>query len=636
VQTAWNFWPLVLKDWIRVSLSDHKNTIDEGMCGISGCITEGRAVAGILYRSLKRLEYRGYDSAGMATISNGKLYVKKDQGKIDEVNERLNFNEMPGSIGIAHTRWATHGAPSKVNAHPHVDCSGMLAVVHNGVIENFMELKRELLDLNHRFVSKTDTEVVAHLLEENLKRGGDFLSAFINAIKRLDGSYALAAVYVKEPDKILVARQDMPILIGVGDGSMFVASDAAAFIEETNRAVVLQNGEVAVITAKSYDIYRVKDGTKVARSPIVLDWTVEMAEKQGFPHYTLKEIFEQPLTLKSALRLQDAYVDLLTEFLDRGERIFLLAAGTSYHACLAASYMFSKLARLTTFPVVASEFVDNYGHSIDIDTVILAVSQSGETADVLSALEFARLRAATILGITNVVGSTLTRVSRAYLLQNAGPEIGVAATKTFTSQLIVLAQLALRLAKKRGKVAQYEMDEFRDRLYEIPDIVSRVLDEVKVPVQGLAKKYAGEKFFMFLGRGISTATAFEGRLKVMELSYIPCIAYAAGESKHGPISLVEEGTPAFFVCPNDSTRKAILGNIEEMKARGARIITVGSKDDEELMEISDDYIGMPDVHELLSPIVYVLPFQLLAYYLAVEKGLDPDKPRNLAKSVTVL
>ena len=606
------------------------------MCGITGCVTDGRAVAGILYKSLKRLEYRGYDSAGMATIFNGVLYVKKDQGKIDEVNERLNFSDMPGNIGIAHTRWATHGAPSKVNAHPHTDCNNKLAVVHNGVIENFMELKKELLDLNHRFVSKTDTEVVAHLLEENLEKGEDFFSAFVNTIKRLNGSYALATIYVGEPDKILVAKQDMPLLIGIGDGCMFVASDAAAFIDETNKTIILQNGEVAVVTAKSYEIYRVKDGTKVMRNPIILDWTLEMAEKQGFPHYTLKEIFEQPLTIKSALRLQDTYVDLLTEFLDRGEKIFMIAAGTSYHACLAASYMFSKLARLATYPVIASEFIENYGHSIDIGTVILAVSQSGETADVLNALEFARLRAATILGITNVVGSTLTRISRAYLLQNAGPEIGVAATKTFTSQLIVLAQLALRLAKKRGKIAQYEMDEFKERLYEVPDVVSHALEETKDRMQELAKKYAKEKFFIFLGRGISTATAFEGRLKVMELSYIPCIAYPAGESKHGPISVVEKGVPVFFVCPKDETRKTIIGNIEEMRARGAKIITIGSKDDEELMEISDDYIGLPDVHELLSPIIYVLPFQLLAYYLAIERGLDPDKPRNLAKSVTVL
>ncbi len=606
------------------------------MCGIIGCVTEDKFVASILYKSLKRLEYRGYDSAGMATIFNGILYVKKDQGKIDEVNERLNFNNMPGNIGIAHTRWATHGAPSKINAHPHTDCGNKLAVVHNGVIENFIELKKELLDLGHKFVSKTDTEIVAHLLEENFKNGENFFSAFINTVKRLSGSYALAIIYVGEPDKILVAKQDMPLLIGVGDECMFVASDASAFIDETNKAVILQNGEVAVITAKSYEIYRVKDGAKVTRNPILLNWTLEMAEKQGFPHYTLKEIFEQPLTIKSALRLQDTYADLLTEFLDRGEKIFLLAAGTSYNACLATSYMFSKLARLTAYPVIASEFIENYGHSIDIGTVILAVSQSGETADVLNALEFARLRAATILGITNVVGSTLTRISRAYLLQNAGPEIGVAATKTFTSQLVVLAQLALRLAKKRGKIAQYEMDEFRDRLYEIPDVVSQVLEEVKKPVQELAKKYLNSKFFLFLGRGISTATAFEGRLKIMELSYIPCIAYPAGESKHGPISVVESGVPAFFICPKDETRKAIIGNIEEMKARGAKAIIIGSKDDKELMEISDDYIGLPDIHELLSPIIYILPFQLLAYYLAIERGLDPDKPRNLAKSVTVL
>lgn len=606
------------------------------MCGIAGCISLKGEVAPLLFKCLKRLEYRGYDSAGMATAINGKLIVKKDQGKVDDVNAKLNFLDMPGNIGIAHTRWATHGAPSMINAHPHIDCDGKIAVVHNGVIENFLELKKELMDAGHRFVSRTDTEVIAHLIERELKSGRNLFAAVVNSVRRLRGSYAIAVIYADEDDKIIAVRQDMPLLIGIGDGMMFVASDAAAFIEETNDVVFLENGDIAVVTPNSYEIYRVIDGSKVSRKRVKLNWTLEMAEKQGYPHYTLKEIFEQPITIKSALSLQEQYVDLLTEFLDRGERVFLIGAGTSYHACLAASYMFSKLARLAVYPVIASEFIENYGNSLDIDTVILAVSQSGETADVLNALEYARLRASTILGITNVVGSTLTRISRAYVIQNAGPEIGVAATKTFTSQLVVLAQLAFKLAKKRGKITQYEMDEFNERLRELPEKMEKVLKDIDEDMKVLAKRYANEKFLVFLGRGISSATALEGRLKIMELSYIPCIAYPAGESKHGPISIIEKDVPVFFICPRDETRRTIIGNIEEMKARGARIITVADENDKELRSLSDDFIGMPDVHELLSPIIYVTPFQLLAYYLAIERGLDPDKPRNLAKSVTVL
>ncbi|MEM2127869.1 MAG: SIS domain-containing protein, partial [Candidatus Bathyarchaeia archaeon] len=338
----------------------------------------------------------------------------------------------------------------------------------------------------------------------------------------------------------------------------------------------------------------------------------------------------------NARRLQRQYLDLLTAFLDRGRELYLVAAGTSYHACLAASYMFSKLARIATFPVVSSEFIENYGSSVGIDSVVLAVSQSGETYDTLKAVDHARMRAATILGITNVVGSTLTRVSRAYIVQQSGPEIGVAATKTFTSQLMVLAQLALRLARARGKISQDEADEFEAKLGEIPVLVERVLEDHGGRMEALAKKYMDSNLFLFLGRGISSATAFEGRLKLLELTYIPALAYQAGESKHGPISVVEEGVPCIFLCPRGETRKDIIGNIMEMKARGARIISLCEEDDREIINLSDDYIPMPrGIPELLSPIPYVVPLQLLAYQMAVAKGLDPDKPRNLAKSVTV-
>jgi len=606
------------------------------MCGIIGCALKNGSAAPILHKGLKRLEYRGYDSAGVATIHGGRIHVKKDSGKIDEIHIRLNLNDLPGSIGIAHTRWATHGAPSQVNAHPHIDCDGLVAVVHNGVIENFLELKEELIDRRHVFKSRTDTEVIAHLIEEGLETGKGLLESTIAAVKRLKGSYALAIISPREPDKIVFARNESPLIIGLGDDANFIASDVAAFIEYTRRVIFLDNGEVGYLTPSEVRIFKVDSGVEVNKRVIELTWTVEEAERSGYPHFMLKEIYEQPQTVKEALKAQEKYLDLLTEFLDRGKDVFLLAAGTSYNACIAASYMFSKIARLTTIPVIASEFIENYGRSIGIDSIILAVSQSGETADVLTAVEHARMTAATILAVTNVVGSTLTRVSRAYVLQNSGPEIGVAATKTFTAQLTVLAQLALRLARKRGKLAQYEIDELEEELRKLPELVEKTLVISDKPMRDLAKELANARSIFFLGRGINYATALEARLKVMELSYIPCIAYPAGESKHGPISVIEDGYPVFFIAPLDSTRKHILGNIMEMRARGAKIYCVGTEGDNELRENVEWWLGLPKVHEILSPIIYVIPFQFLAYYLALEKGLDPDKPRNLAKSVTVL
>ncbi|HIQ30471.1 MAG TPA: glutamine--fructose-6-phosphate transaminase (isomerizing) [Candidatus Caldiarchaeum subterraneum] len=606
------------------------------MCGIVGYIGSENA-APVLHRALTRLEYRGYDSAGIATVFNGRVFVKKDSGRIEEIHKRLNLDDMPGGVGIAHTRWATHGGPSQANAHPHLDCSNSIAVVHNGVIENFLQLRKELTELNHVFKSKTDTEVIVHLVEEyHVRQGKPLLEAFLTALERIQGSYAVALISSNAAREILVARNDAPLAIGVGDGFNFISSDVTAFIEKTKRAVFLQNGEAAVVRADGYDIIKLATRGAVARKPVTLLWDIEMAEKHGYPHFTLKEIHEQPEALRNALRLQNIYVDLLTELLDRGRDIFLLGAGTSYHACLAGSYLFSKIARVATYPVVASEFVENYGASVNADTVILAVSQSGETADVLNALEHARLRAATILGITNTVGSTLTRISRAYVLQNSGPEIGVAATKTYTAQVLVLTQLALRLAKLRGKLAQFEMDEFKETLVNIPGIVEVVISRVEKPMREVAEKLVDKDVLLFLGRGVSSSTAAEARLKVMELSYIPCISYSAGESKHGPISIIDKGFPVFFIVPPDDDRKQNIGNIMEMKARGAMIIAVADENDDEVRELSDIFIGMPAVHPLLSPIPYVIPFQFLAYYLAILRGNDPDKPRNLAKSVTVL
>jgi glucosamine--fructose-6-phosphate aminotransferase (isomerizing) len=384
------------------------------------------------------------------------------------------------------------------------------------------------------------------------------------------------------------------------------------------------------------DIKKIADGRAVTREPETIEWSPEMAVKHGYPHFMIKEIHEQPECLRNTLRVQEHYADLMSTFLDRARDVYLVACGTSYHACLAASYMFSKLAFLPTFPIIASEFIEQSGKSVNIDSTILAVSQSGETADTLASVNVARQRAATILGLTNVIGSTLTRVSRVYIGQQSGPEIGVAATKTFTSQLSVMAQLALRLAKKRGKVSQDDMDYLAEKLAKLPEIVEEIIQKQEEKTKQIARKYKDAKTFFFLGRGISTATAYEGRLKLMEIAYVPAIAFPAGESKHGPISLIEPGFPVVFVCAKDETHRTLIGNIMEMKARGASIIALLEEGDEEIKKLADDYIEVPKgIPEVLSPIPYAVPLQLLAYYMSVERGCNPDKPRNLAKCVTV-
>jgi len=606
------------------------------MCGIFGCILRTGEAASAIHKGLKKLEYRGYDSVGIATLQGSQLFIKKDRGKIDNVHAIHNLDALPGRLGIGHTRWATHGAPYKVNAHPHTDCNNQIAVVHNGIIENFAELKTELEDLGHTFRSKTDTEVIAHLIEDKLKEGLSLVDAVRETVKRLDGSYALAVISVKEPDKIVCARKESPLVLGIAEDSLYVASDIPAFLSETNKSVVVQDGELVVLSYTGYEIRKIIDWKLVTREPEIIDWAPEMAEKQGYPHFMLKEIHEQPLRLKNTLRLQDKYLELMTTFLDRAGEVFLVACGTSYHACLAASYMFSKLSFLATHPVIASEFVEQHGKSVNIDSTLLVVSQSGETADTLDAVESARLRAATVLGLTNIVGSTLTRIARVYICQQSGPEIGVAATKTFTSQLSVLSQLAIRLAKKRGKISHVEIEDIEENLEQIPDIVERIIQSQEEKVKQLAKKYRGKQAFFFLGRGISSAVALEGRLKLMEIAYIPSMAYPAGESKHGPISLIEPGFPVIFVCPKDGTHRTIISNIMEMKARGAAIIAIIEKGDEEIKKLADDYIEIEtELPEVLSPIPFVTPLQLFAYYMAIECKRDPDMPRNLAKSVTV-
>ena len=456
-------------------------------------------------------------------------------------------------------------------------------------------------------------------------------------MKKLEGSYAIALISTREPDKILCARNESPLVLGLGESKVYCASDLTAFLPMTNRAVLFNDGELAILTSAGYEVKRLKDSAALSREPKIIDWTPEMAFKQGYPHFMLKEIHEQPATLRNTLRMRTHYLDLISTFLDRATEVFLVACGTSYHACLAASYMFSKLAFLPSYPVYASEFVEQHGKSVNIDSTILAVSQSGETADTLGAVTCSQQRAATILGLTNAIGSTLTRVSRVYIGQQSGPEIGVAATKTFTSQLSVLAQLALSLANKRGKVSQDEMDYLTEKLEQLPQTVEAIILTQEDKIKKLAKKYRDAKIFFFLGRGINTATAYEGRLKLMEIAYVPAIAFPAGESKHGPISLIEPGFPVVFICSKDgASHRTLVGNIMEMKARGASIISILEEGDEEVKALSDDYVEVPrGIPEVLSPIPFIIPLQLFAYFMAIERGLDPDMPRNLAKSVTV-
>ena len=607
------------------------------MCGIVGAVlNSGSAAAPVLHEGLRRLEYRGYDSVGIATLFEGGIEFKKDAGKIAEVHARLNLDELPGSVGIGHTRWATHGNPSKVNAHPHFDCSRSICLVHNGIIENFLDLKQELVDGGHLFESKTDTEVIAHLIEAEHARVGGLEEAVLAAVRRLEGSYALAVISAKEPDRIVLARNESPLVIGVEGEGIYCASDVTALLSRTRTFMELNNREIATLERNMVRVRKIDDGSAVQRSTFSVDWTPEMAEKGGQAHFMLKEIYEQPNALRQVLRLQRPYVDVIATLMDRAREVYLVAAGTSYHACLAGSYMFTNAARRSTIPSIASEFIPEYGDCVGPDSCVLAVSQSGETADVLQCVQHAKLRAATVLGLANVLGSTLTRVANAFIMQQSGPEIGVAATKTFTSQLAVLAQLACALGEKRGKIGHTEAEDFRQALHKVPDVVEHLIAEQEVKIRSLARKFADARLMVFLGRGISSATAMEARLKLLEIAYVPSVTYPAGESKHGPISLIEPGVPVVFVIPKDQSRKAIIGNVMEMKARGASILSVIEEGDEEVKELSDEFIEvLSGVHPLLSPMVYVVPLQLFAYYMSVQRGLDPDKPRNLAKSVTV-
>ncbi|WP_456455663.1 glutamine--fructose-6-phosphate transaminase (isomerizing) [Methanopyrus sp.] len=613
------------------------------MCGIVGYIGE-RDAAPIIVDSLVRLEYRGYDSAGVATIHEGRLYVEKDAGKLTEGGEptklQRNLRKLPGKVGIGHTRWATHGDPNRRNAHPHTDCRDEIAVVHNGIIENFMQLKEELEDKGHRFDSETDTEIVPHLIEQGMREGKSFFEAFVEAVRRLEGSYAIAAICTREPDVILAARKESPLVVGLGDDGNFLASDIPAILPETNRVIPIDDGEIVVVKRdeiKILDVETLEDVTEEKKVQIVEE-DPHTLERRGYPHFMLKEIHEQPEAVRNTLRIERENLMKMAEELVGGDytKLYIVACGTSYHAGLGAKYATELLAKFPVDVVIASEFRYVTKELVDEDTLVLAISQSGETADTLAAVREANARGATTIALTNVVGSTITREVDHVMYTHAGFEKAVAATKTYTAQLAAMYTLAVELARHFGEITDKESEEYHDELDKVPEMLEEVLNwerEREIAVMG--GRYKERPNWFFIGRGPGYPTAMEGALKLKEITYQHAEAYPAGELKHGPLALIEEGVPVVAVAQPGGAYEKMLANIEEVKARGATVITVADEKDEAVEEHSDHVIQVPSISEVFSPIVYTVPLQLLAYYMSVARGIDPDYPRNLAKSVTV-
>ena len=591
------------------------------MCGIFGYIGF-RKLGPVILDGLKRLEYRGYDSAGVAFIGKS-LNVVKDSGKIDEISRKYNFTEIEGKVAISHTRWATHGPVTGANAHPHVSGNGRIAVVHNGIIENYVDLKNELISRGHEFRSETDTEVVPHFIEELYGETGDPLGAVLGAVTRLDGSFAFLTVFEDHPDKIFAVRHKSPLVIGLGKGETFIASDVPAFLRYTNKVMFMDDMEVAVVGKNSAEVLDALTKRRVSKKVHEVPWSVADAEKCGHPHFMIKEIMEQRYTMTRVLG-QDDRIGKASELVREAEKVFLLAAGTSHHASLAASYWLAEMAGVNARAPLASEF-PHIANLVDEKSLVMAVSQSGETADVLESVRMAKERGSGVLGIVNVVGSSLMRTSDAFLTINAGPEICVLATKSYTSQLAILYLLAgdligrLEEAKREIKRSEALVSQmFED---------STLLDDVK----GIARRFSDSKHMFVIGRGINYATALEGALKIKEVSYIHAEGLAGGELKHGTLALIEEGIPCIATVPEDETRDQILANAMEIKARGGHIIGLSPKDH----EMFDELIKTP-AEASLPPIVMIVPLQLLAYHLALERGCNVDQPRNLAKSVTVL
>jgi glucosamine--fructose-6-phosphate aminotransferase (isomerizing) len=609
------------------------------MCGIVG-YTGRRQAAALVLEGLKRLEYRGYDSAGIAVVNQGRLEVIKAAGKISALEQVLGSHLPAGRTALAHTRWATHGAPTDVNAHPHSDCGGMLAVVHNGIIENAGALRTALTQRGHRFRSETDTEVLSHLVEELHGAGASLGDAVVGALLQVEGTYGIGVVSTREPDTIVAARHGSPLLVAIGSGEHWVASDASAVLSHTRSVVYLDDGEVAIVRP---DAYRILDLAAVEQVKAVtrIDWDLGTIERGGHAHFMLKEILEQPESLRNALRgrllEEDGDVHLgglnvSDEELQRINRIVLTGCGTSWHAGLIGEYMMEELARIPTEVEYASEF--RYRNPIvDERTLVVGISQSGETADTLAALREAKRRGARTLGLVNVVGSTIAREVDGGIYLHAGPEIGVASTKAFTSQIAALALLTLKMGRLRT-LSILQGREVVRALARLPELVERGL--AKAPeVEQLAERLMRANNVLYLGRGYNFPVALEGALKLKEISYIHAEGYPAAEMKHGPIALIDDLMPVVFIAPRDAVYPKVLSNVEEVKARGGRVIAVVTEGDAGVSRLADHTIAIPETLDLLTPVLSVLPLQLLAYYIAVRRGCNVDQPRNLAKSVTV-
>jgi len=613
------------------------------MCGIIGYIGD-RQILPVLLEGLRRLEYRGYDSAGVVFLEDKKIKVIKVKGRVFNLEEKIfgNLPQKPVAPGLGHTRWATHGEPSDENAHPHLDCKEMLAVVHNGIIENYYELKKELLERGHKFKSATDTEVIVHLIEDYINQGLDLRRAFLSALKRLKGAYAIGLISKENPDLIMVARNQSPVVLGIGERENFLASDIPALLPFTRNVLFLNDGEVAILYKDRIEIFDL-EGNKIERNPVFISWDISSAEKGGFPHFMLKEIYDQPEAIKHTLlgriNLDKQEIDFSKEGLEKEffkdiEKIFVVACGTSYHAGLVSKYLIERHLKIPVEVDLASEF--RYREPlINSRTLFIAISQSGETADTLAGLRLAKKLGAKILSICNVLGSTIARESDVVLYTQAGPEISVASTKAFVTQVIIFILLVFYL--KRVLLNQNENKDKIEALLKLPQILEEFTKKVHSEVKKIAEKWYHIGNCLYLGRDILYPIALEGALKLKEISYIHAEGYAAGEMKHGPIALIDENFPTVVLAAKETgiIYEKTLSNAEEVRSRRGPIIAFVSESSEEFKKIAEDFIEIPLTFYELLPIFYVIPLQLFAYEMAVLRGCDVDKPRNLAKSVTV-
>jgi len=608
------------------------------MCGIVGYIGKQDAKE-ILINGLKRLEYRGYDSAGIALLNDKEIIIKKSVGKVQNLENKITDIEDEFSLGIAHTRWATHGEPTEINAHPHLDCSSKIAVVHNGIIENFNILKKYLIEKGHKFLSETDTEVFAHLIESNYK--GDFLEAVLLSLKECVGSFAFAIVHKDHPDTIIAAKKGSPMVVGIGNGENYLASDVNAITSFTNNIIYVNEEEVVILKKDSYKFVSFQN-QKLEKQVVQIEADLQNIEMSNFPHYMLKEIFEQPHTISNAVRgrlnFEEANVRLdglyaVVDKIKKAKNYILAGCGTSWHAALIGEYLFNNFVRTNVKVEYASEmrYKNTY---IDDSTICFFISQSGETADTIAALREAKRREATCLGVCNVVNSTIARETSSGVYLHAGPEIGVASTKAFTSQVSVLTLISMFIGRLIGRVSFEEAYNTLKELSLLPEKVEKILHNSTF-IENIAEQFYKANNALFLGRGINYPVALEGALKLKEISYIHAEGYPAAEMKHGPIALIDENMPVFVIATKDFLYDKVINNIKEVKARRGKVIAIANEDDKEIQKSVDHVIYVPNTIPVLAPILNIIPLQLFAYYVAVRRGLDVDKPRNLAKSVTV-